>query len=166
MNLCVCGMPAKELAYTNNVYVNEKTYAALRVLNVNAGSSAHEDVYISINGGFVYKADVTTGLNDNQLALSTPQRTFCRVELKEYPITLFQVLPQLAIASSIITVDPLTTSKTDRLEIEVDECVTKLTNLLDGQILRIGQRVLYKYGGKGGRQVKFTVESFVGGMRT
>jgi vesicle-fusing ATPase len=57
----------------------------------------------------------------------------------------------------------LSTKNTKKLEIDVSECSIYLLSLLDKHIFRIGQMVPCKYKG---RQLKFTVESFVGGART
>ncbi len=162
MNVTVCDLPDSKLAYTNYVYVNDQTYTALKDLNMNRGASADEDVYISIQG-VVYKTEDSSELTNSQLAMSGPQRMFCNVEKKMYEISIFPITPALEIGSIVISVGPISTKKVSKLEIDVNECSIYLLSFLDKHIFRIGQSVPCKYKG---RQLKFTVESFVGGART
>ena len=154
ITLTVAALPNSQLAYNDAAFVSPSTYA--KVLGMSrSGPSGNCFVKLC---GYVFLVEAFEGCEDSQFCLSGPQRLAAQVQLKEYPIEAYSPPKDIAIASAVLALEPISKKPaTTKFEIDAEEMVQFVIHSLNGHIVTMGGAIPVKFNGK---QLNILFESF------
>ena len=149
--LKVITTPKPSLAMTNRVYVHKSVFSFIEGAARTAGLPIDpKDPGVNvIVGDWIYEASYADGVNTDEIALNSFQRTNGSHMLNQpVVVSLFIVTADEALAGLTIAID-LVVKKAGipRIELDCDELSTSLKAQFKNQVFRVGAKVAMDFNG-------------------
>ena len=148
LSLRVTGLPRKDQAFNNRVYMSPNTFSQAFV----PMSNIQPLVQI---GSYVYSAESHGGVGDGEVGMNSLQRLACQLQMEEATVvTAFAPSTETTLATATFSVDLLVKKKSSDgkpnrnvKEIDADELLAFFRSVHEGQCFRKQQKIAIDFEG-------------------